>query len=266
MNVHPTACVEPGAVVADDAQIGAFAHVEAGAIIGAGCSIGAHAVIHGGARLGEYVHVSPHAVIGGLPQDVHFDPSVESFVCIGKNTTIREGVTVHRSTQPDGETVVGEDVFLMANAHVAHDCRVGEHAILANGVLLGGFVEVGAYAFLGGNAVFQQKTCIGEGVMAGGGGRYPRSLPPFTTAAERGELFGLNLIGLKRRGFSNTQAIIGELKDAYREVFLCSSNPKKAAAVLLEQAWQTAQARAFLEFTAQCPGAIARAARERSEA
>lgn len=257
--IHPTACVADGAQLGSDVSVGPFAVIERGAKIAADCNIGAHAVIHGSAELEERVHVSPHAVIGGLPQDKNFDPATPSGVHVGSGTVIREGVTIHRSTRENMQTEIGPGVYLMANSHVAHDCVIGEKAVLANGVLLAGFVEVGAYAFLGGNAVFQQFIRVGESAIISGCSRIARSVPPFTTTGERNTVFGLNLVGIKRRGFDDTQAVIGELKRAYKMVLLTPGNPKALAAAMLQaEQVQTPQADLFLRFITETKDGLCR--------
>jgi len=256
-DIDPTAIVRAGAVLGEKVRIGPYAVVEDGVTLGAGCVIGAHAVVHRGTVLGTEVQLSPHAVVGGLPQDHRFDPATQSGVRMGDRSVIREGVTVHRSTKEGGSTEIGSDVYLMANSHVAHDCRVEDHAILANGVLLAGHVYVGAHAFLGGNAVFQQFVRVGESVIVSGGGRFARSVPPFVMAAERNLITGLNLIGLRRRGFDDTRTILSELKQAYRRVLQTPGNPRTHATELAEEnALRTTQAHTFLRFFAETEGRI----------
>lgn len=229
--IHPTAIIEDGA------------H------LGADCEIQAHALIKHGAVLGDRVVVHPFAVIGGDPQDLKFDRTTPSGVRIGSGTTIREQVTINRSTRPGGFTEIGENCFLMAASHVAHDCVVGRHVVLANAVLLAGHVQVGDHAFLGGGAVFHQFIRVGESAMVSGGSRISLDLAPFLMVAERNEIVGLNLVGLRRRGFS--RAAIGELKAAFRTVYFTPGNIRTvAAAALAEDCFATVEARRFLEFFA----------------
>ena len=227
--IHPTAIVEDGAQ------------------LGADCEIQAQAIIRRGSVLGDRVVVHPFAVVGGDPQDLKFDRTTPSGVRIGSGTTIREHVTVNRSTRRGGFTEVGENCFLMAACHVGHDCVVGRQAVLANAVLLAGHVHVGDYSFLGGGAGFHQFQRVGESVMVSGGARISLDLPPFTMVAERNVVIGLNLIGLRRRGFS--REAIGELKAAFQAVYFTSGNIREtAAAALAGGAFVTAEARRFLEF------------------
>ena len=141
--IHPSAQVHPSARLAPDVEVGPFAIVEAGATLGAGCRLAAHAIVKARAELGAGVRVDHFAVVGGDPQDLSFDPATESGTRIGDRTVIREHVTVHRATKAGENTVIGADGLLMAGSHVAHDCVLGDHVILANGCMLGGHVHVG---------------------------------------------------------------------------------------------------------------------------
>ena len=215
--IHPQAIIAPGAIIAPDAKIGAFALVESGAIIGAGCHIAAHAIIKNGAELAAHVTVDHFAVIGGDPQDLSFDRSTRSGVRIGTRTVLREHVTVHRATQANAYTVIGADGLLMAGSHVAHDCVLGEHVILANGCMLGGHVQVGDKAFISGGVAVHQFCRIGGGSLTSGNAVITEDLPPNALAHSRNLIAGLNLIGLRRRNVS--AAAVAELKRAYHAVY-----------------------------------------------
>ncbi|MBS0374311.1 MAG: acyl-ACP--UDP-N-acetylglucosamine O-acyltransferase [Proteobacteria bacterium] len=231
MSVHPNAIVEDGAT------------------LGAGCVIHAHAIVTRHCTLGEGVVVHPFAVLGGDPQDLSFDPATASGVRIGARTVLREHVTVNRATKAGAATELGADCFLMAASHVGHDCRVGDRAILANGVLLAGHVHVGERAFLGGGAAIHQFVRIGEGAMVGGLARITRDVPPFSMAAERDELVGLNVVGLRRRGLQ--AATLAEVKAAFRAACAPVGRPRElAAAALAGGGFASAEARRFLEFFA----------------
>jgi UDP-N-acetylglucosamine acyltransferase len=205
--------------------------------------------------------VHPFAVVGGDPQDLRFDPATVSGVRVGARTVVRESVTLSRATRPGGFTEIGADCFLMACCHVAHDCRLGHHVVLANGVLLAGHVSIGDNAFLGGAALVHQFVRIGESTMISGATRAAQDIPPFALAAERNEVIGLNLIGLKRRGFSRDA--IREIKDAFRAVYLTPGNIRVAAQTALDGgAFETAEARQFLTFFTEGKRGFARARRE----
>lgn len=240
--IHPTAQVEPGAQ------------------LGADCEIHAYAVVTKHVVLGDRVVVHPFAVIGGDPQYLKFDRASATGVRVGSGTVLREYVTINRSIYPGKATVVGENCFLMSGAHVAHDCAVGANAVLANNALLAGHVTVGDYSFLGGGAAVHQFTRIGESVMVGGLARITRDLAPFTMVAERDEVSGLNLVGLKRRGFSRDA--IRELKAAFRAVYGEAGNIRDLAErSLASNRYGTPEARRFLEFFSAGKRSFARPAR-----
>jgi UDP-N-acetylglucosamine acyltransferase len=230
-SIHPTALVEEGAV------------------LGEGCVVHAHAIVTGHAVLGASVVVHPFAVVGGDPQDLKFDPATRSGVRVGAGTVIREHVTIHRATKPDGWTEVGDGCYLMVSSHVAHDCRLEDRVIMANAVLLAGHVQVGAGSFLGGGAVVHQFARIGEGAMVGGAARVSNDVPPFTMVTERDEVVGLNVVGLRRRGLP--RETLSELKRAFRTVNVPVGNMRElAAAALADGGYSSPEARRYLEFFA----------------
>jgi UDP-N-acetylglucosamine acyltransferase len=242
VNVHPTAIIEDGAQ------------------LGAGCVVHAYAIVTRHAVLGDGVVVHPFAVVGGDPQDLRFDPTTVSGVRVGARTVLREHVTIHRSTKPDGWTEVGADCFLMAGSHVAHDCRVADKVIMANTVLLAGHVHVGEGTFIGGGAGIHQFARIGEGTMVGGAARVSLDVPPFTMVTERDEIVGLNVVGLRRRGLP--RATIEELKKAFRAVNVPVGNMREiAAAALASGTYASDEARRYLEFFGAGKRRIARARR-----
>ena len=234
--------------------------IETGAQLGADCEIHAGAVVTKYAVLGDRVVVHPFAVVGGDPQYLKFDRATPSAARVGAGTVLREYVTINRSIHAGQATIVGENCFLMSGAHVAHDCAVGNNVVLANNVLLAGHVGVGDFSFIGGGAAVHQFTRIGEGVMVGGLSRITRDLAPFTIVAERDEVSGLNLVGLKRRGFPRD--VIRELKEAFRLVYATPGNIRANAERALGSAhFGTAEARRFLEFFAAGKRSFARPGR-----
>lgn len=243
MSVHPSAIIEEGVQ------------------LGAGCVVHPCAVIRQHSVLGEGVVIHPFAVIGGDPQYLKFDPATKSGVHIGAGTVIREHVTVNRSIHADQATTVGARCFLMANSHVGHDCAVADDVVLANNVMLAGHVTVGSHTFLGGGAGIHQFCRIGEGVIVSGLARIAQDIPPFAMAAERNEVIGLNLIGLKRRNFS--RETVREIKDAYRAVYFTPGNIREVArAALAGDAFRSAEARLFLAFFTEGKRGFGRARRE----
>lgn len=245
--VHPTAIVGATAKVAPDVSIGPYAIIEDGVSVGAGSSIAAHAIIRRGTILASNVKVDSTAILGGLPQDLSFDVATPSGVVVGADTVIREGVTIHRSTREGEVTRIGEAVVLMANSHVAHDCVVGDRAILANGVLLAGHVTIERHAFLGGAAVFHQFVRVGESAMVSGAARVGHDVPPYVIAAERNQMCGLNLVGLRRRGYP--AAVVKEIKMLFRFVYFSAISPRRRAAEAVEKKLaETEQGKEFLQF------------------
>jgi len=244
--IHPAALVEPGA------QLGADCEIMACAIVTKHCVLGDRVVGH------------PFAVVGGDPQYLKFDRSAETGVRIGAGTVIREHVTINRSIYTGKATVIGENCFLMAASHVAHDCDIASNVIFANGALLGGHVVIGEHTFLGGGAAVHQFCRIGESVMVAGHASITRDVPHFTMVAERDEVIGFNVVGLKRRGFS--RVAIAELKAAFHEVYFTPGNIRDVAAQrLAANAFETAEAQKFLEFFAGGKRSFARARRAENE-
>jgi len=231
--IHPTATVD------DAARLDATVRVEAHAVIGpdveigAGTRIGPHTVVLGPTRIGCDNAVHAHACLGDAPQDKGYAGEPTTLE-IGDRNIIREFVTMHRGTTEDaGRTRVGSDGFFMAYSHVAHDCRVGDGVIMANGVTLGGHVEVGDRANLGGLCAIHQFVRIGRHVMLGGGSIVRKDIPPFAMASgNRARLHGLNTRGLERAGF-HAQSITA-LRRAYRTLFRSSRRLEDALDTLRE--------------------------------
>jgi UDP-N-acetylglucosamine acyltransferase len=244
-----------------DVSIHPNALVEEGVQLGAGCVVHPGAILRRGTVLGERVVVHPYAVIGGDPQDLKFDPATPSGVRVGAGTVLREFVTLHRSTQPGGWTTIGAGCFFMASSHAAHDCTVEDHVVLANAALLAGHVHVGAHCFLGGGAAVHQFGRVGRGAMIAGLARVPDDVPPFVLVAERSEVVGLNLVGLKRRGVP--RETVRELKALYRKVYYTPGNIRRiAAAALAADEATTPEGREFLEFFTTGRRPISRVRRE----
>lgn len=198
--IHPTAVVSPKARLHGRVEIGPYAVIEGPCEIGDGVRIGPHAVILPYVRLGEGVQVGAHAVLGGEPQDLSFKGQ-ETWLEVGERTVLREGVTLHRSTREDRPTRVGVGCYLMAYSHVAHDCHIGDGAILTNNVMLAGHVSVGRGAVIGGGAAVHQFVRIGAGAMLGGMAGASKDILPFTLATQVPAIhYRLNTVGLRRSG------------------------------------------------------------------
>lgn len=200
MSIHPTALIDPTARLGAEVEVGPYAVIEADTEVGEGCRIAAHAVIKRYTRMGRNNRVAEFAVIGGEPQDFKFRDCV-SFVVIGNGNRIGEGVTIHRSNHEGGVTRLGDDNFLMAMSHVAHDCVVGNQAILANAALLGGHVEVGDRAFVSGAATVHQFCRIGRMALVAASARVNQDCLPFIISdGNPARARALNVVGLRRGG------------------------------------------------------------------
>ncbi len=226
MGIHPTAVVAASARLADGVVAGPYAVIEEEVEIGADCEIRAHAVVKRYSRLGARNVVHEGAVIGGEPQDVAYEGGVTGLE-IGDDNLIRENVTIHRATRPEGLTSVGSGCFLMVNAHVAHDCRIGNGTILANNATLAGYVEIGPKAFVSGGVLVHQFCRIGRLAMIGGNtGIRQDALPFFTTDGRIGSARGVNVVGVRRAGMRAAQLRL--LRNAYR-ILLRGSKPLEEA-------------------------------------
>lgn len=217
MSIHPLACVSPAANIGRDVQIGPFCLVEADVTIGDGCQLDSRVCIKSGTTLGPQNHVFEGAVLGGLPQSIKIPERLGNLV-IGSHNTIRENVTFHRALHSDRSTTVGDHNLFMVNAHIAHDCQIGNHSVFANNVLLAGHVTAEDRVFVSGAVAVHQFCRIGQFAMVGGQAHVTRDIPPFVTVdGASGFVVGLNLIGLRRNGFTVEQ--IAELKAAYRVIY-----------------------------------------------
>ena len=214
--IHPTAVVDASVHLGSNVWIGAFAIVEPGVTLGDGCHVAHHAVVCAGCEIGPGALIDSHAVVGGLPQ-MRVECPPTGRVRIGARSILREGVTINRSTSPDGLTSIGCDCFLMANSHVGHDSTVGNSVTLANNVMLAGHVQVGDGVFLGGGAGVHQFVRIGCGAMIGGNASISYDVPPFAIAAERNEIRGLNVVGMRRSKMP--AAVVADLKRCYHAVY-----------------------------------------------
>ena len=201
-SVHPSAWVEPGATLGADVEIGPFCHIGAEAILGDGVKLHSHVVVVGATEIGPRSRIFPFAAIGHQPQDLKYRGE-RTRLRIGADCLIREGVTMNPGTEGGGgETVIGDACVFLAQAHVGHDCRLGEGVLLSNNVMLAGHCRVGDYASLGGGAAAHQFVRIGAHAFLGGLTGVTDDLIPFGVAiGNRGRLGGVNVVGMKRRGF-----------------------------------------------------------------
>lgn len=225
-DIHASAIVSPKAELADDVTIGPFSIVEDDVKIGAGCRIESNVLLASGTRLDKNVNISHGAVIGTVPQDLKFKGEMTTAE-IGEGSTIREYATVNRGTDWRMKTTIGKNCLIMAYAHVAHDCDLRDHVIMANSVNLAGHIVVEEYAIIGGVVPVLQFVKIGCHSMIGGGYRVPQDVPPYSLVAGYPlTVKGLNLLGLRRRGFK--REAIYALRDAYKLMFYSKLNTSQA--------------------------------------
>jgi UDP-N-acetylglucosamine acyltransferase len=245
--IHPTALVDPDAQIGNGVKIGPFSLIGSQAVIGDKTIVESHVVIEGDVTIGRGNFIGHGAIIGAPPQDVSFPPERKTKVEIGDDNIIREYCTIHRGSADDSATKIGDNNFLMAGAHVGHNCVIGNNVIIANNCLLAGYVRVDDGAFLGGGSTFHQSMHIGRLVMVQGSSAFGKDLPPFVIAAERNSVFGLNIVGLRRAGLTAKDR--DEIKEAFKLVYLRGLNTSQA---LEKAATMTlgAPAREFLDFVA----------------
>ncbi len=224
--IHLTAIVSKNAEIAQNVEIGPYSIINEDVIIEAGTKIHSHVLVESGTRIGKNCQIYQGAILAGEPQDLKFEGE-KTYLKIGDNTIIREYVTLSRGTKHRGETTIGNNCFLMAYAHVAHDCLIGNNVILANSVNLAGHVEIQDFVVVGGVVPVHQFTRIGAHSIIGGGFRVVQDVCPYMLAAGYPlKIYGVNKIGLQRRGFSNKTIEI--LEKVYRILFRSKLNTKQA--------------------------------------
>lgn len=248
--------VHPNAKIGENVTIESFSTVYEDVEIGDGTWIGPNVTIMNGARIGKNCKIFPGAVISGPPQDLKY-AGEETHTYIGDNTTVRECVTVHKGTTESLKTEVGSNVLLMAYVHVAHDCKIGDNCILANSVQVAGHVEVDDYAIIGGTSAIHQFVKVGAHVMIAGGSLVRKDVPPYVKAVREPLTYGgVNIIGLRRRGFSAEQ--VAEIQEAYRHIFLSGLNNRDAQKAVEEDMRQTEERDIILEFLRRADRGIIR--------
>jgi UDP-N-acetylglucosamine acyltransferase len=255
--VHPAAVVDPGAKLADDVVVGAFSWIGPHVELGPGVVVANHVSVAGPTRVGARTHLHPFAALGGDPQDKKYGGEPTRLE-IGADCRIHEGVTIHRGTpQGGGTTFVADDVMLMNGAHVAHDCRLGAHAIVASFCGLAGHVEIGEYAVLGAYTGVHQNARVGESVMTAANAKLSKDAPPFSmVAGDHARVVGLNSIGLRRRGISD--AAIADLKHAFHVLFASKLRFEVAVARVRDEVGSTPEVARLLAFLASSQRGVAR--------
>ncbi|GAB7543962.1 acyl-ACP--UDP-N-acetylglucosamine O-acyltransferase [Cupriavidus sp. 8B] len=264
--IHPSALVDPKAELAADVTVGPFSIVGPHVRLGSGTQVGAHTTIEGHTTVGADNRIGPYASVGGTPQDMKYRNEPTRLV-IGDRNTIREFTTIHTGTVQDlGVTSIGDDNWIMAYVHIAHDCQVGNHTVFSSNAQIAGHVHVGDWAILGGMSGVHQFVRIGAHAMLGGASALVQDLPPFVIAAgdkggNKATPHGINVEGMRRRGFDAAQ--IAALRQAYKVLYksdLSFEAARNEIAQLIAQAEGTATAalQGFLDFIAATQRGIVR--------
>ena len=257
-SIHPTAQIDPGAVIGANVSIGAYSVIGADVHIGDGTTIGPHVVIEGPTRIGRDNRITQFASLGGEPQDKKFAGEHTELV-IGDRNLIREFVTINRGTGGGGgDTRIGNDNWLLAYVHIAHDCQIGNNVVFSNYSALAGHVEIGDWTILSGYSGVHQFCKVGAHAFIGMGCLVGHDVPPFVTMAneQHGRPRGINSEGLKRRGFDAPR--IAAIKRAYRTLYMAGLSLPEARKQLATQARESDDVRAMLEFIDRSERALAR--------
>jgi UDP-N-acetylglucosamine acyltransferase len=244
--IHPTAVIHPKAKLDSSVTVGPYAVIDEAVELGPRCVIGPHVYLTGVTTIGAENQFHAGCVIGDAPQDLKYD-GAPTRLRIGDKNMFRENCTVHRSTKPDDETVIGSNNFLMQNSHMGHNCVMGDHVIFGGGAILAGHAVVQDRAFLSGNCLVHQFNRVGTLAIMQGGAAISQELPPFTIATGMNTICGLNVIGLRRAGFTSEQRL--QLKAAYRLLFRSGKNLRAAVAEAQSQ-FPDGPARTLIDFVA----------------
>jgi UDP-N-acetylglucosamine acyltransferase len=255
--------IHPKAKIGEGCKIGPNVIIDEHVEIGPDCEIRANAVLTGHTKIGARNQIGYGAIIGAEPQDLGFKGGV-SYVEIGDENVIREYATIHRGTKEESSTVLGNKNFLMAGAHVAHNCRIGNHVILVNNVLLAGYVDVADRAFLGGAVVVHQFTRIGELVMVRGQTRIGLDIPPYFMAVDTNTVAGVNRVGLRRNGYGPAQRRV--ILKVYEWLYEAGLNRLQAVeAIRRDVSLQTPEAERICEFVVASRRGISRPGKKKKE-
>ncbi len=256
MSISPLASVHPDARIGRDVTVEPFATIYADVVVGDGTWIGPNAVLMDGARIGSRCRIFPGAVIGAIPQDLKFAGEY-STAEVGDGTTVRECVTINRGTADRQRTAVGSNCLLMAYVHLAHDCILGNNIVVANSVNLAGHVTIDDWAILEGNVAVQQFLHIGAHSFIAGASLVRKNVPPFVKAArEPLSYVGVNVVGLRRRGYTDEQ--VTRIEDIYREIFVRNSNVDRAVLSVEQSLPRSPERGQILDFIRNSPKGIMR--------
>ncbi len=248
MSIHPTAVVSSNASLGDEVSIGPYAILEDDVVLGDGCRVDAHAVIQGPTQIGVHCHFFPFCSIGFPPQDLKYQGERTELV-IGNHNTFREYVTVNRGTAGGGgRTSIGHHNFIMAYSHIAHDCRLGDHVVLANAATLAGHVTIGNHATVGAFSGVHQFCRVGIYGFVGGYSVITKDVLPYskTVSVREAKNYGVNVIGLERRGFSADS--VRTIRAAYRVLLQSGLNTSQALDQLRENLADHPEVRAMIDF------------------
>jgi UDP-N-acetylglucosamine acyltransferase len=255
-NISDKAYIHPDAKLGQNVVVEPFAFVDKNVEIGDGTLIMSNANIRYGSRIGKNCRIFSGAVIGGVPQDLKFKGE-DTLAIVGDNTTVRECATVNRGTASKGETVVGSSCLLMAYSHIAHDCIIKDGVIVGNATQLAGEVEIDNYAILSGGTLIHQFSRVGAHVMIQGGTRLGKDIPPFIIAGREPVCYsGVNLIGLRRHGFSNEK--INEIQEIYRIIYQTGLNFSDAIKKIEQEFERTPEMEKIVDFVKNSPRGIVR--------
>jgi UDP-N-acetylglucosamine acyltransferase len=245
--VHNTAIVDRKAQLGDDVVVEPYAIITGPVVVESGSTIGPHAILEGRTNIGRNCRIFSHAVIGTIPQDLKF-AGEDTYVEIGDGTTVREFVTINRGTKASGKTTIGKKCLLMAYAHVAHDCHVGDGVVIANNGTLGGHIEVGSYATIGGLSAIHQFVRIGAHAFLGGMSRIPQDILPYSLVAsdEGTRVVGINVLGLQRKGFK--EDVIKDLRRAFHLLYRENLNTTQALERIEAELGGREEVREIVEF------------------
>ena len=247
IQIHPTAVVDPSAELAEDVEIGPGCVVGPHVKIGTGCRLVAQCYIDGYTTLGRNNTIYPGVCIGTPPQDKSFEPGTVSYVVVGHDNIFREGVTIHSGTKPDTSTEIGNECFLMANAHVGHNSQVHDRVVMANGSVLGGYVSLGEGCFISGLCAIHQFCRVGRYAMLSGLSGTSKDLPPFMISDGRnGAVRGVNIVALRRNGFS--KSTISAIRKVYDIFFRQGFNTRNAIEQIQARVDRLPEVDEFIDF------------------
>jgi UDP-N-acetylglucosamine acyltransferase len=252
--IHPTAIISPKARLDASVEVGPYAIIEDHVQLGAGTKVMAHAYITGYTEIGKNNQIHMGAVIGHLPQDFKFNSDTRSYLKIGDRNIFREYSTVHRGTEPESFTIIGNDNFLMGGAHIAHNCVIGNQVTICNYACLAGHVRIADRTFISAGVLIHQFIHVGRLVMFSGAAKVSMDVPPFMMACERNEIWSINLVGLKRAGLSSET--IKEVKQMYQIFYRSDLNTSQALQEIEHSGFQSSEVREFVDFVKNSPNGV----------